>query len=873
MENIIKYYSQIGQDKYYIENIINHKKNGYFVDVGANNGINLSNTYVLEKEYNWNGLCIEVDDYLFTELKKNRNCTVVNECVYNTSGIIKTIQVPLANEIPEGNNMLIRIKDNPETTFGFANQFQEFKTYDKISKTLNDIFVENNVPENIDYMSIDIEGSDYDALLGIDFTKYRINFITIEWGGGTDRLDYLEKITNLLEKNRYKLHRINNWDAEFILNINSFDVFDTLLARRTFNPVDIFDIIEKNFPYKNFKNIRCCAQNMSNGTFDDIYDKFQNITCIDENTKNLLKNFEIQMEIDNSYLITTNVNRIKNHDILISDMYLNDTHIMHILKSIGFDKKVKLYASPGGKHTGEIWKRLKNEYFFGVHLGDNLHSDINMAQKNNINAEHTTIYSWNNTELFFKDNNLMDLAILLREFRHMNPYDIDTNEYQLYNDQATYNIPILYLLCHILKDILQKENRNTILFSTRDSCNIQLLFEFLFPEYNSIRLECSRIIYKNPTDEYKNYLKSIYNHDTCLIFDLNGSFSSGRELYKEIFGVYPRVHLASYQKNSADIYEGLTFTLINCGYIEILNFDIVGVLLKLENETFIRAPINNYYLEDALIYKNTFRQFIKFLSLKKYKDMIQNSDILENLVKTFCVNIKYSSHIRGQSFRIDIPIHYTLTQLADNLKTDKGSLTFHKHLYTLIYETILEPYYNKEINLLEIGLNGINTDEIPSLNLWGEYFGIKANIYGFDIDPKFQKHNNINNIKIFTGDQSNPKDLEQCAENNYDIIIDDGSHDSSHQQISLKELWKYTKSGGVYIIENLHWQPLNDKGMKTKELLKNWKNNNIINSNFISKDEAEIIYKDIKSIDFYNSQSTFFESDILKDSLCVIFKK
>ena len=61
--------------------------------------------------------------------------------------------------------------------------------------------------------------------------------------------------------------------------------------------------------------------------------------------------------------------------------------------------------------------------------------------------------------------------------------------------------------------------------------------------------------------------------------------------------------------------------------------------------------------------------------------------------------------------------------------------------------------------------------------------------------------------------------------------------------------------------------------MKTKELLKNWKNNNIINSNFISKDEAEIIYKDIKSIDFYNSQSTFFESDILKDSLCVIFKK
>ena len=163
MENINKYYSQIGQDKYYIENIITYKKNGYFVDVGANNGINFSNTYVLEKNYNWSGICIEVDDDLIKELKHNRNCIVVNECVYNETGIVKTLQVPLANELPEGNNMLIRIKDNPETTLAFTSQFQEYKTYDKISKTLNDIFKENNVPEIIDYMSIDIEGSDYDA--------------------------------------------------------------------------------------------------------------------------------------------------------------------------------------------------------------------------------------------------------------------------------------------------------------------------------------------------------------------------------------------------------------------------------------------------------------------------------------------------------------------------------------------------------------------------------------------------------------------------------------------------------------------------------------------------------------------------------------
>ena len=871
MENPIKYYSQIGQDKYYIENIVNHKRNGYFVDIGANNGINLSNTYVLEKNYDWKGLCVEVDDNLFDELKQNRKCNVVNECVYSISGEVKTLQVPLVNEIPEGNSMLIRIKDNPVSNNAFINQFREYRTYNKISKTLNDIFKENNVPEVIDYMSIDIEGADYDALLGLDFTKYRINFITIEWGGGTSRLDYLNKITKLLEKNRYKLHRINNWDAEFQLNINSFDVFDTLLARRTFSPTDIFSIIEKNLPYHNFKNIRCSAQSISNGTFDDIYEKFQNITGIDDNTKNLLKNFEIQTEIDNSYLISTNVNRVQDGDILISDMYLNDRQIMHILNSIGFDKKVKLYATPGGKYTGEIWKRLKNEYFFGTHLGDNIYSDVNMAQKNGINAEHTDIHTWNKTELFFKDNNLFDLAVLIREFRHMNPYNKNTHEYNLYNDQVVHNIPILYLLCYVLRDILEKENRDTILFSTRDSCFIQPFFEFLFPKYKSLRLECSRIIYKHPNDEYKNYLRSIYNHDTCLIFDLHGSFSSGRELYKEIFGVYPRVHLASYQKTKgAPVYEGLSFNLCDTGFIEIYNFDVVGVLIKLEKGIFIRAPINNYYLEDALVYKNTFENFIKFLSLKNFKYIGQDT---EKLITFFTDDNKFLYHIRNQPCKHNAT-HYTLTQIADFFKSDKGSLIFHKHLYTLPYENILTPYHNKEINLLEIGLNSTCTDDIPSLNMWREYFGIKANIYGFDINPKFQKYNIMsNNIKVFIGDQSNPIDLKKCRENNYDIIIDDGSHYSSHQQISFKELWSCLKSGGMYVIENLHWQPYNDTGMKTKELFKEWKNSNIINSEFITINEAEIINKDIQSIDFYNSQSPFFESEIIKDAFCAIFKK
>ena len=216
--NYMKYYSQIQQDKYFIENINNGNINGYFVDIGANDGITFSNTYTLEKYLGWNGLCVELDDDTFYKLINNRNCICVKECVFSESGITKDIEIPLNNEIPEGNSMLIRLKDLPLYKDGkycyFNDQFKNIKTVTKITKTLTEIFIENNVPPIIDFMSIDIEGSDLDALKGLDFTLYKIMFLTIEWGGGSR--EYLNEITSLLEKNGYKLHRINNWDAEFV---------------------------------------------------------------------------------------------------------------------------------------------------------------------------------------------------------------------------------------------------------------------------------------------------------------------------------------------------------------------------------------------------------------------------------------------------------------------------------------------------------------------------------------------------------------------------------------------------------------------------------------------------------------------------------
>jgi len=71
-------FSQLGQDLWVL-NKLNHKQNGFFIEIGAHNGIDLSNTYLMETEYSWKGICVECNKNIIQELKKNRNCHVCDK--------------------------------------------------------------------------------------------------------------------------------------------------------------------------------------------------------------------------------------------------------------------------------------------------------------------------------------------------------------------------------------------------------------------------------------------------------------------------------------------------------------------------------------------------------------------------------------------------------------------------------------------------------------------------------------------------------------------------------------------------------------------------------------------------------------------------
>jgi len=82
----MNYKSQIGQDKYVLDNIFANKKNGYFIELGGADGVTYSNTYYMEKELDWNGICIEPNPKYKECLKKNRNCHKEFCPVYSSSG-------------------------------------------------------------------------------------------------------------------------------------------------------------------------------------------------------------------------------------------------------------------------------------------------------------------------------------------------------------------------------------------------------------------------------------------------------------------------------------------------------------------------------------------------------------------------------------------------------------------------------------------------------------------------------------------------------------------------------------------------------------------------------------------------------------------
>ena len=195
-------YSQLDQDLYVLS-VLNYKKNGYFIEIGASDGITLSNTYLLEKEYDWKGICVEPIPYRYNELITNRpNSYCCDSAIYNKSNIEVVFDIANNYDLLSGINETISICHKEEVD---ANKSQILvKTI-----TFNDLLEKYNSPLFIDYLSLDTEGSELEILKSVNFNKYRFGIIDVEHNYQEDTRN---KIRELLLINGYKYMRENSWD-------------------------------------------------------------------------------------------------------------------------------------------------------------------------------------------------------------------------------------------------------------------------------------------------------------------------------------------------------------------------------------------------------------------------------------------------------------------------------------------------------------------------------------------------------------------------------------------------------------------------------------------------------------------------------------
>jgi FkbM family methyltransferase len=182
-------YSQAGQDLFVLS-LIGPKRDGYFVEFGATDGVSGSNTYLFEKHLGWKGIVAEPARTWHSDLVRNRNCHIETRCVWSSSGT----SVRFSEAGP-----LSTVSD-----FAHSDQYAKIRKrsahYEVRTISLNELLAKYHAPSHIDYLSIDTEGSELDILNAFDFNNHTFGVITCEHNHTPRR----EKIYALLSSRGYR---------------------------------------------------------------------------------------------------------------------------------------------------------------------------------------------------------------------------------------------------------------------------------------------------------------------------------------------------------------------------------------------------------------------------------------------------------------------------------------------------------------------------------------------------------------------------------------------------------------------------------------------------------------------------------------------
>jgi FkbM family methyltransferase len=198
------YKSQIGQD-IFTNIILRGKKNGFFIEIGVGDGTYLSNSYYFEKNKDWKGVLCEPNKDFHEVISGKRNAVLCKDAIYNKS--IQNVNLLSVDEFKEYSTLEMSGENDHINREKATLQRINTITFDQLAEM-------NDLPLDIDYISIDTEGSEFEILSCIDLKKFNVSVFTIEHNYDVIRQN---KLKDYLFAYGYKLFnpRLSHFDYWF----------------------------------------------------------------------------------------------------------------------------------------------------------------------------------------------------------------------------------------------------------------------------------------------------------------------------------------------------------------------------------------------------------------------------------------------------------------------------------------------------------------------------------------------------------------------------------------------------------------------------------------------------------------------------------
>jgi len=344
--------------------------------------------------------------------------------------------------------------------------------------------------------------------------------------------------------------------------VQSFDLFDTLIARACVTPANLFTEVGCALGVSDFAAARMQAEQSAfaaNEQFDlpAIYRQLCATGYCDDQMASKLMAAEIEAEFDNAIPIAENIACVRDFDLVVSDMYLPAATLRGLLQHVGLRRSVHLFVSNVGKHRATIWPQLIQNWLILRHLGDNEHADVTQPQQFGIATSHYTGAAQNGTEQYLDGIGLTQISRIARRLRLANPYVHDTLEAELWNHFVTFNVPLLCACAAAVRRQRDVCGKKKILFLSRDCHFLSEVFQALYPGESSELVYVSRSALAADVNGFSRYLGG-HKLNEALVCDM---VSTGLSWWRfsqatsQPIGFFALVHIDNHQYEPFDANE------------------------------------------------------------------------------------------------------------------------------------------------------------------------------------------------------------------------------------------------------------------------------------------------------------------------------